>query len=68
MDIIKWANAYLDKLKPSEMYNTMLYTAAVLTKVLEGTTNSRPILVGGFSVEIYTNQDYSTRDLDFISK
>lgn len=64
---IEWANQYLKRLDPEEKFNTMIRTVGVLTKVLESKDISPPIIVGGLSVEIYTNSDYATRDIDFLS-
>jgi hypothetical protein len=66
MHNIEWAKNELQKLEPKNKYKTMIYTAAVITKLLEGRA-AKPIIVGGLSVEIYTNQDYSTRDIDFVT-
>lgn len=63
---IEWGKAQLKKLDPKDKYSTMITTVAVLTKLLED-RNVSPIIVGGLSVEIYTNFDYSTRDIDFLS-
>lgn len=63
---IEWAKMSLKKLDPSDKYKTMITTVAILTKLLED-RNISPIIVGGLSVEIYTNSDYSTRDIDFLS-
>lgn len=62
---LKWALRKLDKLDPNNKFNAMLITAAVITKLLEG-EQIRPIIVGGFSVAIYTDENYTTRDIDFV--
>lgn len=60
------AKRQLDTLTPDNKYETMIKTAAVITKMLEK-HEIKPIIVGGLSVEIYTQSDYSTRDIDFVS-
>ena len=43
----------------------MLMTAAIITKLLEK-EQIRPIIVGGFSLAIYSNENYTTRDIDIV--
>ncbi len=43
----------------------MLVTAAIITKLLEK-EQIKPIIVGGFSLAIYSNENYSTRDIDIV--
>jgi hypothetical protein len=62
---LKWALKILEKLDPDEKFYTMLITAAIITKLLE-TEQVRPIIVGGFSLAIYTDESYTTRDIDFV--
>lgn len=63
---IEWARCKLAQLNPDQKFTTMLMTAAVLTKLLE-LEQIKPIIVGGFSIEIYTDEDYSTRDIDLVT-
>lgn len=67
MSNIDWAIKELVLLNPNNKFETMLKSAAIITKLLES-YHIKPIIVGGFSVEIYTNRDYSTRDIDFIAQ
>lgn len=60
-----WALSEMQKLDPNNKFDTMIKTVAIITKLLE-TEQLRPIIVGGFSVEIYTDEAYSTRDIDII--
>lgn len=55
--------ALLDK---DNKYETMITTAAVITNLLE-VKGINPIIVGRLAVEIYTQREYSTRDIDFVS-
>jgi len=66
MNNIYWAKNELKKLNPADKYETMTKSAAIITKLLES-FDIVPIVVGGLSVEIYTNKDYSTRDIDFVT-
>lgn len=61
-----WALSEMQKLDPNNKFDTMIKTVAIITKLLE-TEQLRPIIVGGFSVEIYTDEAYSTRDIDIIT-
>ncbi|WP_114571708.1 DUF6036 family nucleotidyltransferase [Exiguobacterium flavidum] len=61
------ARAEIEALDPDDQYNTMIQTAAIITRLLEP-FNIKPIVVGGLSVEIYTQNAYSTRDIDFVSE
>lgn len=63
---IQQAKIELSKLKNSTKYDAMIKTAAIITLLLEK-HRITPIIVGGLSVEIYTQSEYSTRDIDFVS-
>jgi len=60
------AKRRLSSLNRGNKYETMIKTASIITKMLEK-YNIKPIIVGGLSVEIYTQGDFSTRDIDFVS-
>jgi|GEM_PF-2257153 len=55
----EWAKGELKKLNPDQKFDTMIKTVAIITKLLES-EQLKPIIVGGFSVEIYTDEAYST--------
>lgn len=63
---IRQAIYELSKLEDASKYEAMIKTAAIITKLLEK-DDIKPIIVGGLSVEIYTQNDYATRDIDFVS-
>src|SRR5690625_2823541 len=63
---IEEAKRQLSSLDRDNKYETMIKTASIITKMLEK-HNIKPIIVGGLSVEIYTQDDYSTRNIDFVS-
>lgn len=62
---ISKAKEELSKLKDKDKFERMIQVAGILTELLEK-HNIRPIIVGGLSVEIYTQQQYTTYDIDFI--
>ena len=62
---LEWAISKLSQLNPDRKINTMLMTAAIITKLLEK-EQIRPIIVGGFSIAIYSNENYTTRDIDIV--
>jgi hypothetical protein len=63
----EWALGEFKKLDPDHKFNTMIKTVAIFTKLLEA-EQLKPIIVGGFSVEIYTDEAYSTRDIDIVTE
>ena len=62
---LEWAFGMIAQLNPDQKTNTMLVTAAIITKLLEK-EQIKPIIVGGFSLAIYSNENYSTRDIDIV--
>ncbi|QYY44516.1 hypothetical protein K3F53_07285 [Aneurinibacillus thermoaerophilus] len=52
-------------LKGKPKTEKMLLFSAILTEILES-LNVEPIIVGGFSVELYTRNSYLTEDIDFV--
>lgn len=62
---ILWAKNELAKLDPNKKYDVFIKAITVLTKLLEQ-HDIKPIIVGGFAVEIYSERIYSTRDLDLV--
>ncbi|MFZ3590567.1 hypothetical protein ACOI1C_15270 [Bacillus sp. DJP31] len=56
----------LENIKDKPKFHKMIEFAALLTEYF-GTKGIQPIVVGGLSVEIYTRNDYSTHDIDFVS-
>jgi hypothetical protein len=62
---IQEAKASLLQLKDKNRFEKMLYTAAILTNLLQQ-YDIKPIIVGGLSVEIYTMNGYTTQDIDFV--
>ena len=61
-EAIKGLNQLIEK----SQYEQMVHAAAIITKLLES-ENIRPIVVGGLSVNLYTQNNYATRDIDFVS-
>lgn len=65
MDIAT-AKQLINEQKNKPKYEAMINTASVITIILEK-YGIKPIVVGGLSVEIYTQNEYATRDIDFVS-
>jgi hypothetical protein len=64
--ILEQAKQQILELKDVPKYQAMISTAGIITKLLEE-KGINPIVVGGLSVDIYTQHDYATRDIDFVS-
>lgn len=65
--LIEEAIEIINEQAHTSKYEAMINTASVITKLLEK-HNIIPIIVGGLSVEIYTENDYTTMDIDFVSQ
>lgn len=61
MNSISEAKQKLAELEPKSTFEKMVYSAAILTKLLES-KHIRPVIVGGLAVEIYTRSDYTTHN------
>jgi hypothetical protein len=63
---IQESRLYLAQLDPENKFDTMMKMAGVITKHLEE-EGIQPIVVGGLSVELYSREQYTTRDIDFVA-
>ncbi|WP_271398982.1 hypothetical protein [Salinicoccus roseus] len=64
------ARADIDSISSeTELYDRMIKVAAIITKLMEGhvKVSDLPIIVGGLSMEIYTESKYTTHDIDFVT-
>lgn len=59
------AKQWLKTLEGKSNFEKMIEVTAILTKLLEN-DRIKPIIVGGFAVEIYTRSEYSTVDIDLV--
>jgi len=59
------ARKELVNLKHKNKFEKMIEAAAIITEIMEQ-EKLKPIIVGGLSVEIYTLQEYTTQDIDFV--
>lgn len=60
----------LDRISPSlELYDRMIKVAAIITRLMaeQVKESDMPIIVGGLSLEIYTERKYTTQDIDFVT-
>lgn len=68
---IQEAKKDLNNISLSEsLFKRMVKIASIITKLIDSKTNNlydKPIIVGGLSVEIYTQSQYTTRDIDFVT-
>lgn len=68
---VEQARDDLSKIEITEpLKDRMLKVASVITKYMEEHTeqiSDVPIVVGGLAMEIYTNSEYTTRDIDLVS-
>lgn len=65
MKSIEEAKQLIAKEQPKDKFQALSFTASLLTEVFEG-KGLKPVLVGGFAVEIYTQSHYTTYDIDFV--
>ncbi|WP_456272476.1 hypothetical protein [Bacillus sp. AK031] len=56
----------LENIKDKPKFHKMIEFAALVTEYFSS-RGIYPIVVGGLSVEIYTRNDYTTHDIDFVS-
>lgn len=66
---VKQANALLDEIATDESLTTAekhFRTAGVITEYVKEKINITLIVVGGLSVEVYTEGGYMTNDIDFV--
>lgn len=51
------------------LFDRMIKVAAIVTSLMEGQVkqSDMPIIVGGWSMEIYTENEYTTHDIDFVT-
>lgn len=73
-ELIKETKQKLLALAPikEEKFKVMIEAAKILTEHMEhynpyNNIHAKPIIVGGLSVEIYTQNNYTTRDIDIVS-
>lgn len=65
MKSIERANTRMGLLMEKSKFEKMLGVSAVLTELL-AESQVKPIIVGGLAVELYTQSDYTTVDIDMV--
>ncbi|WP_031548068.1 hypothetical protein [Salinicoccus luteus] len=64
------AKADLDAISPeADLFDRMMCVSGIVTKMMAQHVkeSDMPIIVGGFSLEIYTESEYTTHDIDFVT-
>ncbi len=67
MSSIEKAREELYKLSGKDRFEVMAETTAIITELMEA-QGLKPIVVGGLAVEIYTRGQYTTLDIDLVTK
>lgn len=52
-----------------KLFDRMIKVASIITSLMEGKVkqSDMPIIVGGLSLEIYTESEYTTHDIDLVT-